>query len=156
MEESVKQRIRESNIRTRKLTPNHILEETARKIGLGNNGKVVGEEVRERISKSMSGEKHYRWLSDRTKLAKKQERNDAPYKEWRKKVWERDGWKCRILNHQCSGKIVAHHILGWTRFPELRYEVNNGITLCHFHHPRKRNDEIRLSPYFQELVAIKA
>jgi len=32
------------------------------------------------------------------------------------------------------------------------YEVNNGITLCHFHHPRKRKDEIKLSPYFMELI----
>ena len=36
--------------------------------------------------------------------------------------------------------------------PKLRYEVNNGITLCHFHHPRKINDEMNLAPIFQELV----
>jgi len=39
-------------------------------------------------------------------------------------------------------------------YPELRYEVNNGITLCHFHHPRKINDEMKLSPYFQELIKV--
>lgn len=64
----------------------------------------------------------------------------------------RDNWTCRIADNNCDGKMVAHHILPWRDFPELRYEVNNGITLCHFHHPRKRNDEMRLSPYFQELI----
>ncbi len=35
---------------------------------------------------------------------------------------------------------------------ELRYEVNNGIALCQFHHPRKRADEQRLILTFQGLV----
>ena len=103
-----------------------------------------------------SGENHYLWVKDRTQLAKTQERNDSAYREWRKEVKNRDGWKCRISNQDCSGKLVAHHILGWTAHPELRYEVKNGITLCHFHHPRKRNDEMILSPYFQNLVIEKA
>lgn len=61
--------------------------------------------------------------------------------------------KSRIYNIDCSGQIEAHHILGWKSYPELRYETNNGITLCHAHHPRKREDEAKLSPYFQKLVA---
>ena len=80
------------------------------------------------------------------------DRRCSAYAVWRKLVWERDGFSCKILNVACSGRIEAHHILGWTDYPELRYEVNNGITLCHFHHPRKRNDEMRLSPYFKELI----
>lgn len=44
------------------------------------------------------------------------------------------------------------NFIGFTKFPELRHDINNGITLCHFHHPRKREDEINLSPYFKELV----
>lgn len=31
------------------------------------------------------------------------------------------------------GKVVAHHILPWKDYIELRHEVNNGITLCHYH-----------------------
>ncbi len=57
-----------------------------------------------------------------------------------------------MFNSDCYGKIVVHHILGWTAFPELRYKEDNGIALCKFHHPRKRADEARLSPYFQELI----
>lgn len=101
------------------------------------------------------GEKHYRWMSDRSKLKKKQERNDSAYHEWRKSVRDRDGWQCKMSNSDCLGKVVAHHILSWSKFPDLRYEINNGITLCRFHHPRKRDDEIRLSPYFQSMLEVK-
>jgi len=98
------------------------------------------------------GEKNPAWIADRTKLVKKQERNDSAYKDWRKSVRDRDGWKCKISNGDCLGKVVAHHILPWRDYPELRYEPNNGITLCRFHHPRKRTEEMKLSPYFTELV----
>ena len=52
------------------------------------------------------------------------------------------------------GNVVAHHILGFAQYPELRYEVNNGITLCHFHHPRKRIDEEKLIPVLKGLVEV--
>ena len=100
-----------------------------------------------------SGENHFAWIKDRTKLAKRQERNDMAYKEWRKNVWLRDNFTCKIANPNCKGHIEAHHILSWRDFPELRYEINNGITLCHAHHPRKRSEEAKLSSYFQKLVA---
>lgn len=98
------------------------------------------------------GEKSGRWIKDRSKLAKRQKRNDTAYKEWRKKVWLRDNFKCKIDNPDCAGRLEAHHILGWTAYPELRYEVNNGITLCHFHHPLKKTEEVKLSSYFQNLI----
>ena len=101
---------------------------------------------------SMQGENHPQWIKDRTKLAKRQERNDSAYKEWRMKVWMRDVFKCRIVNQDCNGRLEAHHILGWSLYPELRYNVNNGITLCQFHHPKKRGDEQSLIPTFRELV----
>lgn len=99
-----------------------------------------------------SGEKHWNYISDRSKLKKKQERNDSAYQDWRKSVRDRDGWLCKMANGDCLGKVVAHHILPWRDFVELRYEINNGITLCRFHHPLKRVDEMRLSPYFHSLL----
>jgi hypothetical protein len=60
---------------------------------------------------------------------------------------------CRIADVNCEGRLEAHHILPWRDYPELRYKVNNGITLCHAYHPRKRADEAKLSPFFQSLVA---
>jgi hypothetical protein len=104
-----------------------------------------------------SGEKHHNWIKDRTKLKKykgNEEKRSPAYKYWRKTVCDRDGWKCKIDNKDCSGRLEVHHILGYTEHPELRYDINNGITLCHFHHPRVRKEEKRLIPYFMELVSV--
>jgi len=102
----------------------------------------------------ISGPKHYLWISDRTKLKKyygSEERRSPAYKFWSKSVKDRDSWKCKICD--CKKGLIAHHILGFTYYPELRYDINNGITLCPAHHPRKREDEAKLSPFFQGLVA---
>ena len=102
----------------------------------------------------MSGENSPVYIKDRSKLKRENRRNDGGYKEWRKQVWLRDNFACKIANPDCDGKIEAHHILSWRDHPELRYEINNGITLCHAHHPRKRAEEKRLSPFFMELVSV--
>ena len=74
--------------------------------------------------------------------------DDPQYKIFRMNVLKRDNFKCKIGNKDCIGRIEAHHILIWSEYPELRYEINNGITLCHAHHPKKRAEEKQLVPYF--------
>lgn len=105
--------------------------------------------------RNMSGANNPCWIEDRTKIVGRHTRSfhDPNYKQWCRGVKNRDGWKCKISNGDCSGRIEAHHILGWKDYPSLRYQLNNGIALCHFHHPRKREEETKLSPYFQKLVA---
>lgn len=101
------------------------------------------------------GEENGRWIKDRSQLVKSEKKHlDGKYREWMFSVKKRDGWKCRILNSDCKGRIEAHHILSWRDYPLLRHEINNGITLCHAHHPHKRAEEKRLSPYFQDLVSV--
>lgn len=104
------------------------------------------------LNNVQKGENHPRWKGG-TKSRDKQSLHNPPYREWRMSVYKRDGFKCRIANKECSGQLEAHHILRWSSYPELRYELNNGITLCLAHHPRKRSEEAKLSPYFQQLVA---
>jgi len=139
------------------------------KISQALMGKKLSDNHRKHISEGHKGmkkpwvsemmhfktrEKNYRWVSDRSKLVKKEERNDSAYHEWRKQVFKRDNWRCRINNRDCDGKITAHHILSWTYYPKSRYNINNGITLCQAHHPRVRAEEKRLIPTFQELVSV--
>jgi hypothetical protein len=105
-----------------------------------------------------TGENHPRFIKDRSLLIKnieKHERNNKEYYYWRYLVFKRDSKCCKINNCDCEGKIIAHHILPWRDYPELRYNINNGITLCQFHHPRKRVDEKRLIPFFQSMVEVK-
>ena len=104
-------------------------------------------------AKKRTGSNHGRWIEDRSKLAKRQIRNDSAYFEWRKSVWLRDDFNCKLANPDCAGKIEAHHILGWKSNPELRYKLTNGITLCHAHHTRKRKDEAEMIPIFQKIVS---
>jgi len=101
----------------------------------------------------LRGENSPCWIKDRTKIRQYwTERNNPEYKQWVKKIKKRDNNICRINNKDCSGHKIVHHILSWSEYPDLRYNINNGITLCHFHHPKKRVDEKRLIPTFQELV----
>lgn len=105
----------------------------------------------------LQGKNHWRWIEDRSKIIKrtKMDMKMFEYIQWRKEVFMRDNFKCKISDADCNGQLEAHHILPWRDYPKLHYQVNNGITLCHFHHPRKRQEEIRLSPYFQELISNK-
>lgn len=116
-----------------------------------NNGNVPWNKGMKGL---MSGINSPHWIFDRSLIKGKQDRNNPEYKQWRKQVWLRDKFTCRIADNNCDGKIEAHHILRWSEFPELRYQLNNGITLCHAHHPTKRAEEKRLIPTFQELVSV--
>jgi len=101
-----------------------------------------------------SGENHWSWKGGPEFWKKDNERGDSAYHGWVLRVKKRDNYKCRINNKDCNGYCIVHHILPWREFPELRYEINNGITLCQAHHPLKRAEEKRLAPVFQELVSV--
>jgi hypothetical protein len=49
--------------------------------------------------------------------------------QWRKAVFERDNYTC-VLCMVRGGRLEADHIKPYSMFPELRYEINNGRTLC--------------------------
>jgi hypothetical protein len=151
------------------LTGREVTQETRKKIAISNTGKKRTPEQLATLSKAhigipnqhkgeklpeRSGSNHWNWKEDRTSLIVSEKKHlDGKYREWMKAVKDRDSWKCKMGNEDCSGRVVAHHILRWSLFPELRYEVNNGITLCAFHHPLKINDEKALAPTFKELIA---
>lgn len=103
--------------------------------------------------KSTKREKSYRWIKDRTKVKLDTDRGGPLHKQWSKDVKSRDMWKCKVNDETCSKVIQAHHILSWKDSVDLRYEISNGITLCSIHHPRKREDEKRLSDYFKSLIS---
>lgn len=54
---------------------------------------------------------------------------DKKYKEWRAKVFLRDNFTCQVCR-EVGCFLHPHHIKSWAKYPKLRYEVSNGITLC--------------------------
>lgn len=57
------------------------------------------------------------------------------YKQWRTSVYQRDDYTCQMCGER-GGKLNGHHIYKVSDYPELIFEINNGITLCydcHFH-----------------------
>lgn len=73
------------------------------------------------------GEKHPRYKGTRGERQVAMGRYQ--YSQWRKAIFERDNYTCQQCG-KCGGRLNAHHIKEWKNFPELRYALENGITLC--------------------------
>lgn len=56
-------------------------------------------------------------------------RKSWPYRQWRAAVVKRDNGICQFC-FAVDVKINADHIKPFSKFPDLRLEVNNGRTLC--------------------------
>lgn len=56
-------------------------------------------------------------------------RNNTYYKEWIKKVFQRDNYTCQCCGKR-GGNLNAHHLYNFAEYENLRYEIYNGITLC--------------------------
>ena len=74
------------------------------------------------------GENSHKWrggVTEEWKLFRKR----REYVQWRANVYERDNYTC-----QCCGsygdRLNAHHLNSFASYPELRLNINNGITLC--------------------------
>ena len=124
-----------------------------------NTGKITSQEVRDKISSAntgkkkvftedhknnikrsftqtirnnlrnrMLGENNPAWrggVTDEHKII----RCSAQYRAWRESVYRRDNWMC-VLCCCKGGKLNADHIKPFSMYPELRFSVENGRTLC--------------------------
>lgn len=48
---------------------------------------------------------------------------------WSKTVLKKDGYECQICN-TLNGPFHAHHIKSFSKYPNLRLRLSNGLTLC--------------------------
>ncbi|KYK25696.1 hypothetical protein AYK26_07710 [Euryarchaeota archaeon SM23-78] len=83
------------------------------------------------------GENNHNWKGgyDNTILRL---RRTKKYYEWRRNIFIRDKFMCQ----ECGKKhiyIEAHHIKDFVNYPELRFDINNGLTLCRECHKQTNN-----------------
>ena len=82
-------------------------------------------------NKLMYGEKQNREIN-RTKK----------WKRWREAVYERDNHTCIMCGTNAEDAMLnPHHIKRKTDYPNLVFDVNNGVTLCFDCHVIVTNDE---------------
>lgn len=96
-----------------------------------HTGRNWSEDVRQRMSSAkkgrLTGESNPNW---RGGLVHPDKRLRASYasKAWSAAVRQRDGHKC--VECGATGKLHAHHIKPWKDNEALRFDVQNGATLC--------------------------
>lgn len=133
--DETKQKIREKAI------GREISEATRLKMGLSQLGRKHSEATKLKMSlsqsgennamfgkKGMCGEANPMWNGGVSTEVMKI-RNSIEFKSWRKAVYKRDNYTCQLCGYKGRG-LNAHHIKLFSLYPELRFEVSNGITYC--------------------------
>ena len=123
-------------------------EETKEKISKAKIGNIPGNkgikgvfkhsiETRRIIGLKNSGEKSHLWKGGISQHYKERYFS-LEYKLWREAVFKRDNFTCQDCGSY-GEYITAHHIKSWKNYPELRFEVSNGRTLCEKCHEKTDN-----------------
>lgn len=109
-------------------------------------------------TKAMCGPKHPNWNPDKSnedrEYEKKYRKTWSPkYKEWSKAVKERDAYTCQVCG-STGKKLESHHIQSWIEYPDLRYEINNGLCMCKTCHKKfhkkykyKKNGQLQIEEF---------
>ena len=78
---------------------------------------------------------------------------------WRKEIYKKDNYTCQICYNK-GHYLEAHHIINWSDDEKLRYDLNNGITLCvkchrYFHkiYGKRNNTQDQLNKFKEKLNA---
>jgi len=119
--ENLRKRLKENNpLKGRKATEEH--KQNLRKA----RRKLIAEG-------RFTGKNHWNWRGGVTP-AHERIRKSLEYKIWRKAVFERDNYTCVWCGDRSKkGHAVslhADHIKPFAIFPELRFAIDNGRTLC--------------------------
>lgn len=114
------------------------MSEAAKKRGSNRTGKKHTEETRKIISektreRTARGENHYNYKHGEAQR-KSNDRRKAEYKVWRESVFARDNYTCQKCGDNKGGNLRAHHIKPFSTHPDLRFDIGNGVTLCHTCH----------------------
>jgi 5-methylcytosine-specific restriction endonuclease McrA len=81
------------------------------------------------------------------------QRGSPEYRAWRIAVLKRDGFRCVWCKSEKN--LEAHHIYSFASFPELRFEVKNGLTLCRDCHLLTPNHGSKEKSFSQRIINAK-
>ena len=101
----------------------NISQETRQRMSLAKKWKPRPQQI---------GEKNYFWKGGVTPINKKI-RMSLDFSLWRKAIFERDNFTCQKCKVN-GGDLHPHHIHNFADYPEIRFALDNGITLCEFCH----------------------
>lgn len=84
------------------------------------------------------------YCGDRSPLWKENE-SDWPTlsdRQWRRAIFERDGFECQDCGDDTGGNLVAHHIKHRSECSQFeKYAIWNGVTLCQECHAERHEGE---------------
>lgn len=92
------------------------------------SGIKIALASQKRIENLPRGRHHFNWKGGITS-ENRQARNSTEYKTWRRAVFERDDYTC-VLCGTIGGVLNADHIMPFAEYKNLRFDTNNGRTLC--------------------------
>lgn len=67
-------------------------------------------------------------------------RQSKEYSEWRNIVFRRDSFQCQICK-AIGGRLEAHHIFPFKKYPDKRFDIDNGVTLCKACHKKVHKEK---------------
>ncbi|MCK9461416.1 MAG: HNH endonuclease [Proteobacteria bacterium] len=65
-------------------------------------------------------------------------KNGGQYKTWARLVKERDNFTCQLCG-KSGCWLESDHVKSWAVYPELRFDLANGRTLCRDCHQKTDN-----------------
>lgn len=106
----------------------------AKKRGSNRTGKKHTLETRAKISRisrerSPKG-KDAPGYKDGKLEERRGQRMSMKYKRWRYDVYLRDKFTCQKCGDDKGGNLIAHHIKPFSDYPNLRFSIENGLTIC--------------------------
>ena len=93
-----------------------------------NVGRSLSEDHRKKLSDALKGEKSHLWKGGVTPEGTKI-RSSMEYRDWRRDVFKRDDFTCVACGER-GVRLHADHIKPFALYPELRFDIANGRTLC--------------------------
>lgn len=114
-------------------------QEWLKKIVESNRKMAKDPNFGKRVSAGLQGIPYEEWVEFKYNESTNKQWGSPEYKKWRIAVFKRDNYTCQICD-QHGGNLNGHHIYKVSDYPELIFEVNNGITLCKDCHIHKVNN----------------